>query len=692
MRNHRWTSTNAAVGTLTAILIASCGSDQAASNTGSGGYAHDGGGADVSAGAAGKGGDSGVVDPMKDSDSDTISDGQEGGSMFDTDQDGKADFLDLDSDGDGIADAIEAGDSDLSTPPVDTDKDGTADFRDFDSDNDGIADGDEDKNHDGKVDPGETSATKADTDGDGMSDLIEQVAGSDPTDPADNPQSQGNFVFLVPYNKPPEPKDDDLRFRTNLRKVDLYFLSDISVSMDQELKTIHDNVVTMLADLTCDSGETPASCGADCLAGCGDADCGVGETAKNCPQDCLGNCGDGVCIGTETAVTCPKDCVASCGDKTCGGAETAATCPTDCKGTCGDGICHAGEQAAVTGCIEDIQSGAGVFGTASTSAACNGCTNCAAGKNGSFAYKNLIDIQADATATQTVLPDNCWGCSCWEPGLAATFFAVTGWGSATATAKGFTVPPVAVPEPPACPAGYRGYPCFRPDSLPIILLIGDEDFRQCYLPAGPAQGDCKTAISKAMAPLDFHEVSDAVNAMGAKVIGIQGSGGGQALTDDFTQLCKETGSLGANKQPLVYQGADANSGPAIAQGVRDLATGLPLDMRALMQDDTTDSVDAITSFVDYLDTYTPGTAECVSWPGQKDNEPDGHNDEYLDVKPGTPVCWMIHVKQNTTVKPTQSVQIFRAQVLLKGNGTIDLDARKVWFVVPPEISGGQVPK
>jgi hypothetical protein len=36
--------------------------------------------------------------------------------------------LDLDSDGDGISDATEAGDADLSTPPVDTDRDGTPDY------------------------------------------------------------------------------------------------------------------------------------------------------------------------------------------------------------------------------------------------------------------------------------------------------------------------------------------------------------------------------------------------------------------------------------------------------------------------------------------------------------------------------------------------------------------------------------
>jgi hypothetical protein len=39
------------------------------------------------------------------------------------------------------------------------------------------------------------------------------------------------------------------------------------------------------------------------------------------------------------------------------------------------------------------------------------------------------------------------------------------------------------------------------------------------------------------------------------------------------------------------------------------------------------------------------------------------------------------------------VQIFQATVKLDGNGVIDLDTRKVYFVVPPkDLSGPVVPK
>ena len=60
----------------------------------------------------------------------------------------------------------------------------------------------------------------------------------------------------------------------------------------------------------------------------------------------------------------------------CDSGETVQNCPSDCAGTCGDGICHAGEQAAITACIEDIQSGAGVFGTTSNNMDCGPAAAC----------------------------------------------------------------------------------------------------------------------------------------------------------------------------------------------------------------------------------------------------------------------------------------------------------------------------
>lgn len=128
----------------------------------------------------------------------------------DSDGDGIFDHLDSDSDDDGITDNVEAqttsgyvaptgidsnGDgldeayeTDGLTP-VDTDADGTADFLDTDSDNDGISDTDE-------AGHGVTQAAidaSADTDGDGIKDVVDDLVGFDAND-ADI-DGAGNFTL-----------------------------------------------------------------------------------------------------------------------------------------------------------------------------------------------------------------------------------------------------------------------------------------------------------------------------------------------------------------------------------------------------------------------------------------------------------------------------------------------------------------
>lgn len=193
-----------------------------------------------------------------DSDNDTILDGHE--RDLDTDGDGVFDVADLDSDDDTIPDSVEAGDADLSTPPVDTDGDGTPDFRDFDSDNDGLSDFDE-------VVTYGTSPTSADTDGDGVSDLIEVSAGTDPGDGMDSPRTRGDFVFVVDYMVPPDPLRDTLLFRTSIQFADIYFLFDASGSMGGEQNNLAAGVSTILGNLTCVDTGTACTRDMDCPTG-----------------------------------------------------------------------------------------------------------------------------------------------------------------------------------------------------------------------------------------------------------------------------------------------------------------------------------------------------------------------------------------------------------------------------------------
>ncbi|QQR88603.1 MAG: hypothetical protein IPJ88_10100 [Myxococcales bacterium] len=203
-----------------------------------------------------------------DSDGDGISDIDEGQqSNRDTDGDGTPDYLDLDSDGDCRSDEDEA----QTASPVDSDNDGKADYLDLDSDNDGLSDGDEDKDCDGVKDAGETSARLADTDSDGASDLIEVTVSTDPNDASDNPNANGDLVFVMQPSTAPQPEDETLAFEPKLQAVDMYVLLDRSGSMATEIASIRDNLATVVNNLSCPPvgiGD-PADCIPDLWAGAG---------------------------------------------------------------------------------------------------------------------------------------------------------------------------------------------------------------------------------------------------------------------------------------------------------------------------------------------------------------------------------------------------------------------------------------
>ncbi|MDY0000855.1 MAG: VWA domain-containing protein [Polyangia bacterium] len=510
-----------------------------------------------------------------DSDDDDILDMHEGGGGFtDTDQDSIPDYLDLDSDNDGIPDAIEAGDSDPNTPPVDTDGDLIPDYRDPDSDNDGLPDSLEDPNGNGVVDPGETDPRNADSDGDGVTDLIEVAAGTDPNNPTDNPQAHGDFVFMVPFEEPPSPTEDDLDFSTSLVAVDVYVLVDRSGSMTSEITSIRTNMQTVANNITCPP------------------------------------------LGTGDPATC----------------------------------------------IPDVWWGVGTVGYAGS---------------GGQPYTNHLDLQSNPSLITSNLPTSEPGGCCAEPLQLATWSVVTGNGSA---ASGCSVTDAYLARTscdgsPAGPTGI-GYPCFRPGALPVVLLTTDE--------APTSTQNCPGLTT----------VISAANAIGARIVGIKGSGGAAQLQTDLAALATGTGAVDANNgnAPLVMQGDDANAANAIENGIRLLANGVPLDLSARSVDDPADGVDAVTNFVDRLETLQLGTPECTSGLTDQDTNSDGYPDQFVQVIAGTPVCWRLVPKQNITIEPTREPQVFMATVEVWGDNVTLLDTRDVYFLVPPLVDIPIIPQ
>ena len=551
-----------------------------------------------------------------DSDNDTIADHHE--LMSDPDGDNLPAYRDTDSDGDCRLDALEAGDADLTTAPRDFDNDGGGDFIDLDSDNDGLLDSLEDPNCNGVLDSGESSATNPDTDGDGVTDLVEHAAGTNPNDPLSNPQANGDFVFLVPYMAPPSPDKDTLDFATDISQADVAFLLDTTFSMNDEINAIKSSLGTIVSQL---HTEIP--------------NIGIGVAGY---EDFLGGFG-------------------SAGDR-----------PFY--------LLHR---------VSTVRTAAG-----------------------------LASIQ-NMGVNRYVLGD---GGDIPESGWEALFQVASGMGLtnilgvSVAAFNPASAPPGATP-PAGEEYGTLGGAGFRAGSLPIVVWITDAASHNSSV-TGNNYNAAGTATSAS--------ALTALSARGARVIGVVSRGGdftpayqdvlkgvtstgavvaldawppvgaGRPAGCSALQCC--TGQNGAGQGvtstgqcALVFEtnASGGGMGAQIVQAIKVLVNGVAIDITATAHDDPADSVDAVASFVAKVEANPAGLAPCSSGLTAVDRNGDGVVDTFDNVLPGARACFDVVPKQNMTVMPTTSPQMFKATIVVQGDGVTTLDTRDVYFLVPPEI-------
>ena len=148
----------------------------------------------------------------------------------DADGDSLPNCMDTDNDGDGIPDNIECPEQ----PCRDTDGDGIPDFLDRDSDNDGLSDKKEKERG--------TDPCKIDTDGDGDDDMAEIAFNTDPLDDSSHVPS-GSMYVVLPYNANWNASRK-WEFDTDISKIDVAFMLDLSGSMEEEQQNLKDKIKT----------------------------------------------------------------------------------------------------------------------------------------------------------------------------------------------------------------------------------------------------------------------------------------------------------------------------------------------------------------------------------------------------------------------------------------------------------------
>ena len=108
------------------------------------------------------------------------------------------------------------------------------------------------------------------------------------------------------------------------------------------------------------------------------------------------------------------------------------------------------------------------------------------------------------------------------------------------------------PSPSCSDASLAGIPCFRPNSLPVFVLVTDAPAHQGPDPTHDYDPSTVTGA------VPYQTVVDALNATGAKIVGVPvDNGSGGAARPDLTDLATKTGSVyhdpafGGSDVPLV---------------------------------------------------------------------------------------------------------------------------------------------
>ena len=301
------------------------------------------------------------------------------------------------------------------------------------------------------------------------------------------------------------------------------------------------------------------------------------------------------------------------------------------------------------------------------------------GVSGDWAYQHRTDITADEAEVSRGLSAMRagGGIDLPEAQVEALYQAATGEGGTWRFGtREWSLPARTCPVYPDEFAPRRGYPCFRPGALPIFVHVTDQPWHN-----GPMNSNPYAGISPL--PHSFDKAAEALDAIGARFVGVAVDGGGRR---DHEELARRLGSVGPDGRPLVYNASGGTVSNAIIEGIQTLIGSTPQDVNtlALNVDGNPGNVDA-TGFIKSITPNTgcnATTGVCGPVAGVTYERQD--DTTFYSVIPGTRVSFDVDFWNDFVPSPAQA-QIYRARILVLGNGVAELDSRNVYIVIPTEF-------
>lgn len=257
----------------------------------------------------------------------------------------------------------------------------------------------------------------------------------------------------------------------------------------------------------------------------------------------------------------------------------------------------------------------------------------------------------------------------------------------TATGAGIRpwVPPQSCPVIPDEVGTRFGYPCFRPGTQPIVVVLTDTSTR-----AGPEVPPSDQYRPEHFGgndrPHTYEEILGAIGGIGARVFGVI-SGRAVASPPSDVQAREwalRTGTVNADGTPIYFRIEENGTGltNAVADAIRRLALETPTDITTRIDDgeDYPESAGPVDANV-----FVNGVVPTHAYDGIGSEIPADvlQRDDrvFFQVTPGTQVEFRIDF-QNDEVSARGTSQVFRAKLIVLGNYVAALDEREIVIVVP----------
>jgi hypothetical protein len=296
------------------------------------------------------------------------------------------------------------------------------------------------------------------------------------------------------------------------------------------------------------------------------------------------------------------------------------------------------------------------------------------------AFQHIRNVTDDATAIESgvLYIDGGSGGDGPESSVPAMYAVATGLGLGSYLA----------PQT-SCASGTFGYPCFRNDAFPVIVLMTDALFHNG--PGGSEPYD--SGILGGHVPPTYEETVTELLDAHIKVISV--NSGSTYGAPNCRQIAVDTHAVDSYGTPLYFEVSSSGTGidTTIVDAIDILASDVPIDVSARARDGAGDSLDARV-FVESITPSTTGgvadpvdpTIVCEGGLSVEDKDGDTVMDAFDGVPTSTPVCFDVTPARNTTVPATAEPQVFTLHVDIYGDGFMRLSTKEINFMVPPDFS------